>query len=91
VIANQRRSIRRRAALQEQLSREPAPAPEETTPELDAVHEALGRVTGAPDGIVRELAVKWETWTYAVAYSRLGEGAAVRAPANALPMGEWRR
>jgi hypothetical protein len=48
-------------------------------------------VTVAPDGIVRELAVKWETWTYAVAYSRLGEGAAVRAPASALPMGEWRR
>jgi hypothetical protein len=48
-------------------------------------------VTVAPDGIVRELAVKWETWTYAVAYRRLGEGAAVRAPANAIPMSEWRR
>lgn len=43
------------------------------------------------DGIVRELAVRWGTWTYAVAYSKLGEEAAVRAPANAIPMREWRR
>lgn len=48
-------------------------------------------VTVGSDGIVRELAVEWGTWTYVVAYSRLGEGAAVRAPANAIPMREWRR
>jgi hypothetical protein len=45
-------------------------------------------VAVAPDGIVRELAVKWGTWTYTVAYTRLGEAAAVRPPANAIPMRE---
>jgi hypothetical protein len=45
----------------------------------------------APDGIVRQIAVKWGTWTYAVAYSKLGEGPAIHAPANAIPMSEWRR
>jgi hypothetical protein len=48
-------------------------------------------VTVGSDGIVRKLAVEWGTWTYAIAYSKLGEGAAVRAPANAIPMKEWRR
>ena len=48
-------------------------------------------VTVGSNGIVRQLAVTWGTWTYAVAYSTLGEGAAVRAPANAIPMREWRR
>ena len=48
-------------------------------------------VTVAPDGVVRELAVSWGTWTYAVAYSKLGAGQPVRAPANAVPMSEWRK
>jgi hypothetical protein len=48
-------------------------------------------VTVGPDGIVLELAVSWGRWTYSVAYSKLGEGAAVRAPANAVPMSEWRK
>jgi hypothetical protein len=48
-------------------------------------------VTVGSDGIVRELAVEWGTWTYSVAYRKLGEGAAVRAPANAIPMRVWRR
>jgi hypothetical protein len=48
-------------------------------------------VTVGRDGIVRELAVKWGTWTYTVAYRELGEAAAVRAPANAVPMKVWRK
>jgi RNA polymerase sigma-70 factor, ECF subfamily len=59
VIANQRRSSRRRAALQERLSHEAAPAlEEETAPELSAVHEALGRL-GPRDREVLLLA-EWE-------------------------------
>ena len=58
VIANQRRSNRRRAALQERLSLEAAPAPEETTAELDAVHEALAGL-GPRDREVLLLA-EWE-------------------------------
>jgi len=48
-------------------------------------------VTVGSDGIVRELAVEWGTWTYAVAYSKLGEAQPVRAPKNAVPMSEWRK
>jgi hypothetical protein len=48
-------------------------------------------VTVAPDSIVRELGVKWGTWRYTVSYTKLGEAAAVRPPANAIPMREWRR
>jgi hypothetical protein len=48
-------------------------------------------VTVGPDGIVRELAVRWARWTYAVAYNKLGEASAVRAPTNAVPMSEWRK
>ena len=48
-------------------------------------------VTVGPDGIVRELAVRWGTWTYTVAYRKLGEAPAVDAPANAIPMREWRK
>jgi RNA polymerase sigma-70 factor, ECF subfamily len=58
VLANQRRSTRRRAALQERLSREASPALEATTPELDTVHDALARL-GARDREVLLLA-EWE-------------------------------
>jgi RNA polymerase sigma-70 factor, ECF subfamily len=58
VIANQRRSTRRRAALQERLAREAASTPQATTPELDTVHEALARL-GRRDREVLLLA-EWE-------------------------------
>ena len=48
-------------------------------------------VTVGPDGIVRELAVNWGTGTYVVAYSKLGEAQPIRAPANAVPLREWRK
>jgi RNA polymerase sigma-70 factor (ECF subfamily) len=70
VIANQRRSNRRRAALQERLSREPAPVPDGATPELDAVHEALGRL-GPRDREVLLLA-EWEGLSPAQIASVLG-------------------
>jgi RNA polymerase sigma-70 factor, ECF subfamily len=70
VISNQRRSNRRRAALQERLSREAAPAPEETAPELGAVHEALGRL-GPRDREVLLLA-EWEDLSPAQIASVLG-------------------
>jgi hypothetical protein len=43
-------------------------------------------VTVGADGIVREIAVTWETWRYTVAYSGLGTTAAPVAPANATPL-----
>jgi len=58
VIANQRRSTRRRAALQERLAQEARPASETTAPELDTVHEALARL-GPRDREVLLLA-EWE-------------------------------
>jgi RNA polymerase sigma-70 factor, ECF subfamily len=58
VIANQRRSNRRRAALQERLTREAASAPQEPAPERSVVHEALERL-GARDREVLLLA-EWE-------------------------------
>jgi RNA polymerase sigma factor (sigma-70 family) len=58
VIANQRRSNRRRAALQERLAQEPAAAPQETASEHAVVHEALGRL-GPRDREVLLLA-EWE-------------------------------
>jgi len=58
VIANQRRSNRRRAALQERLSREAAPPWQETTPELDAVHEALDRLCARDREVL--LLAEWE-------------------------------
>ena len=39
-------------------------------------------VTVGPEGVVREIAVTWGRWTYTVTYSRLGETAAPKAPAN---------
>jgi RNA polymerase sigma-70 factor, ECF subfamily len=58
VIANQRRSNRRRAALQERLAQEPAAASQETASEHAVVHEALGRL-GPRDREVLLLA-EWE-------------------------------
>jgi hypothetical protein len=43
-------------------------------------------VTVGADGIFRELAVTWGTWTYRVAYSGLGSTPAPVAPANARPL-----
>jgi hypothetical protein len=40
-------------------------------------------VTVGPEGIVREISVAWGTWTYTVAYSRLGSAPTVVAPKNA--------
>jgi hypothetical protein len=48
-------------------------------------------VTVGADGVVREILITWGTWTYAVMYSKLGSTAAPRAPANAVPLKEWRR
>ena len=42
-------------------------------------------VTVGADGIVREIVVRWGTWTYTVTYSDLGTTAALVAPANARP------
>lgn len=42
-------------------------------------------VTVGPDGIVREIAVRWGTWTYTVAYSGLGSTKPIAVPANAKP------
>lgn len=43
-------------------------------------------VTVGADGVVREIAVTWGTWTYTVAYSRLGATPAPVAPENATPL-----
>jgi hypothetical protein len=39
-----------------------------------------------PDGLVRELAVSWGTWRYAVSYSGLGATPAPIVPADARPL-----
>ena len=43
-------------------------------------------VTVSGDGVVRQIAVSWGTWTYTVTYSRLGATAAPEAPENAKPL-----
>ena len=49
-------------------------------------------VTVGPDGVIREIAVRWgsgtSAWTYTVAYSRLGDTPAPVAPENARPLRE---
>jgi hypothetical protein len=49
-------------------------------------------VTVGPDGVIREIAVRWGTgasaWTYTVTYSLLGETPAPVAPENARPLRE---
>jgi RNA polymerase sigma-70 factor (ECF subfamily) len=70
VIANQRRSARRRFALQERLGREPASVPEEQPVSEDLVHEALRRL-GPRDREVLLLA-EWEGLTPAQIAGVLG-------------------
>jgi hypothetical protein len=48
-------------------------------------------VTVGPEGVVREIDVTWGAWTYTVTYSRLGETAAPKAPANARDLLRERR
>ena len=43
-------------------------------------------ITVGADGVVRELAVTWPGWTYAVSYSGLGSTSAPEAPENARPL-----
>jgi RNA polymerase sigma factor (sigma-70 family) len=69
VIANQRRSARRRFALQERLAREPA-AVQQEPPSDDLVHEALRRL-GRRDREVLLLA-EWEGLTPAQIAGVLG-------------------
>jgi RNA polymerase sigma factor (sigma-70 family) len=70
VIANQRRSGRRRAALHERLAAEPSHGDEPTDREETLVHEALRRL-GPRDREVL-LLVEWEGLTPAQAASVLG-------------------
>ena len=49
----------------------------------DPANRLQTAVTVGPEGVVREIAVTWGRWTYTVAYSRLGETAVPKAPANA--------
>jgi len=52
-------------------------------------------VTVGPDGVIREIALRWgsgaSAWTYTVAYSRLGDTPAPVAPENARPLRELLR
>jgi hypothetical protein len=47
-------------------------------------------VTVGADGVIREVAVRWGTWTYTVTYSDLGSTRALVAPANAKSLREQR-
>jgi len=48
-------------------------------------------VTVGPEGVVRELAVTWGTWTYTVTYSELGSTPAPAAPAHPRSLLDSRR
>jgi hypothetical protein len=48
-------------------------------------------VTVGSDGVIREIAVIWGTWTYTVAYGDLGSTAPLVAPANAKSLRELRQ
>jgi len=43
-------------------------------------------VTVDSEGVIRDIAVTWGTWTYTVTYSELGSTPALVAPANAKPL-----
>lgn len=43
-------------------------------------------VTVGGDGVIREIAVSWGTWTYTVTYEQLGSAAAVALPEDAAPL-----
>jgi hypothetical protein len=45
-------------------------------------------VTVGPEGVVREIEVIWGTWSYTVAYGRLGATPPLAAPKNARPLRE---
>jgi hypothetical protein len=47
-------------------------------------------VTVGPDGVIREIALAWGTWTYAVTYSGLGTTAAPQAPPDAVSIQKLR-
>jgi hypothetical protein len=57
----------------------------------DPANRLQTAVTVGPEGVVREIAVTWGTWTYTVTYSNLGETAALKAPANARDLLKERR
>jgi len=48
-------------------------------------------LTVGADGIVREIAVTWGTWSYTVGYDRLGSTPAIAAPAGAPSLEQLRR
>ena len=48
----------------------------------DPANALQANVTVGPEGVVREIAVTWGTWMYTVTYSKLGETAAPKEPAN---------
>jgi hypothetical protein len=47
-------------------------------------------VTVGPEGVLRNIAVSWGTWTYTVSYSGLGSTPAPRAPKSARPFPDRR-
>ena len=47
-------------------------------------------VTVGSNGVIRKIAVTWETWTYTVTYSDLGSTPPIIAPANAKTLRELR-
>jgi hypothetical protein len=47
-------------------------------------------VTVGPEGVLRNIAVSWGTWTYTVSYSGLGSTPAPPAPKNARPFPDRR-
>jgi hypothetical protein len=48
-------------------------------------------VTVGAEGVIREIAVTWGTWTYTVTYSGLGSTPPLVAPANAKSLRKLRR
>jgi hypothetical protein len=48
-------------------------------------------LTVGSDGVIREIAVSWGTWTYTLTYSDLGSTPPLVAPANAKSLRELRR
>jgi hypothetical protein len=52
----------------------------------DPASQLSTAVTVGSDGIIRDIAVTWGTWTYTVTYSDLGSTPALVAPANAKPL-----
>jgi hypothetical protein len=57
----------------------------------DPANRLQTSVTVGPEGVIREIAVTWGAWAYTVTYSRLGETAAPKAPANARDLVQARK